>query len=139
MASGEEDKEKQRGSTKFKRKELGVSCMLSTEVEALLALIRRSQDFNSPYLPSNDNYEPATVNSLRSLRSLVFNLHQEWRTVDPSLYLTPSSTPSKPATAVALFVVLKILKPASSTSAPPAPKTPWTPSPMESPIVGSRK
>ncbi|KAI9118925.1 hypothetical protein K1719_009600 [Acacia pycnantha] len=116
MASGEEDREKRRGSTKFKRKELGVSCMLSTEVGAVLALIRRSQDFNSPYLPSDDNYEPATVNSLRSLRSLIFNLHQEWRTVDPSIYLTPfldvvqaDDVPAS-ATAVALSSVLKILK-----------------------------
>ncbi|XP_028804972.1 ARF guanine-nucleotide exchange factor GNL2-like [Neltuma alba] len=116
MASGEEDRDKRRGSTKFKRKELGVSCMLSTEVGAVLALVRRPPDFNSPYLPADDNYESASVNSLRSLRSLIFTLHQEWRTVDPSIYLTPfleviqaDDVPAS-ATSVALSSVLKILK-----------------------------
>ncbi|XP_054809930.1 ARF guanine-nucleotide exchange factor GNL2 isoform X2 [Prosopis cineraria] len=116
MTTGEEDRDKRRGSTRFKRKELGVSCMLSTEVGTVLALVRRPPDINSPYLPSDESYESAAVNSLRSLRSLIFNLHQEWRSVDPSIYLTPfldviqaDDVPAS-ATAVSLSSVLKILK-----------------------------
>ncbi|KAF7819835.1 ARF guanine-nucleotide exchange factor GNL2 [Senna tora] len=115
--NAEEDNTKKKDSSKFKRKQLALSCMLNTEVGAVLALIRRPPELNSPYLTSDENYDSAAVTSLRSLRTLIFNPHhQEWRVIDPSIYLTPfleviqSDDVPAAATATALSALLKILK-----------------------------
>ncbi|XP_020233230.1 ARF guanine-nucleotide exchange factor GNL2 [Cajanus cajan] len=109
--------ESESSSSKRKRRELGLSCMLNTEVGAVLAVIRRPE-FTSPYnmAPSEEHYDSSIVTSLRSLRSLIFNPNQEWRTVDPSIYLSPfldviqSDDVPASATGVALSSLLKILK-----------------------------
>ena len=102
---------------KFKRRQMGLSCMLNTEVGAVLAVIRRpelSPLYNIP--SSEDSYDSSVISSLRSLRSLIFNPQQEWRTIDPSIYLAPfldviqSDDVPAAATGVALSSVLKILK-----------------------------
>ncbi|KAK7314494.1 hypothetical protein VNO77_33019 [Canavalia gladiata] len=104
-------------STKLKRKQVGLSCMLNTEVGAVLAVIRR-QEFNPLYNISStdESYDSSLISSLRSLRSLIFNPQQEWRTIDPSIYLSPfldviqSDDVPAPATGVALSSILKLLK-----------------------------
>lgn len=108
-------RERKKDMIKYKRKELGISCMLNTEVGSVLAVIRRPLDPNTQYL-QEDTYESAVVQSLKSLRSLIFNPQQEWRTVDPSIYLSPfldviqSDDIPAAATGVALSAVLKVLK-----------------------------
>ena len=101
---------------KAKRKELGISCMLNTEVGAVLAVIRRpiSESYLSPQ--ETDHCDSSVQQSLKSLRALIFNPQQEWRTIDPSVYLSPfleviqSDEIPASATAVALSSILKILK-----------------------------
>ncbi|CAK9152750.1 unnamed protein product [Ilex paraguariensis] len=103
--------------TKIKRKELGLSCMLNTEVGAVLAVIRRAPESNTQfYHSSEENYDSSILQSLKSLRGLIFNPQQQWRTIDPSVYLSPfldviqcDDVPAA-ATGVALSSILKILK-----------------------------
>ncbi|KAL2242806.1 ARF guanine-nucleotide exchange factor GNL2 [Sesamum indicum] len=102
---------------KSKRKELGLSCMLNTEVGALLAVIRRPSESNpSFYHLHEESCDASILQSLKSLRALLFNPQQEWRMVDPSVYLAPfldviqSDEIPAAATAVALQSILKILR-----------------------------
>ncbi|KAM3753664.1 hypothetical protein ACB098_03G110200 [Castanea mollissima] len=112
-----ENNNRERKKIKTKRKELGLSCMLNTEVSALLAVIRRPPEPTSPYyFSSDDHFDSSTLlHSLKSLRALIFNPHQEWHNIDPSLYISPfllviqgDDVPAA-ATGVALFALLKIL------------------------------
>ncbi|KAJ4950506.1 hypothetical protein NE237_027338 [Protea cynaroides] len=104
--------------TQRKKKELGISCMLNTEVGAVIAVMRRNNnDPNSQFIsPSEDIYDSTLLHSLKSLRSLIFNPQREWRAVDPSIYLSPfldviqSDDIPAAATGVALSAILKILK-----------------------------
>ncbi|XP_042492770.1 ARF guanine-nucleotide exchange factor GNL2 [Macadamia integrifolia] len=126
---GEEEEENNSSScgpkvkklTKRKKKELGISCMLNTEVGAVIAVMRRSSNTTTdPYSqfvsPSEEIYDSTLLYSLKSLRSLIFNPQREWRTVDPSIYLSPfldviqSDEIPASATGVALSAILKILK-----------------------------
>ncbi|CAN6202967.1 unnamed protein product [Urochloa humidicola] len=102
-------------------KDLGISCMLNTEVAALLAVIRRRPDPYSYLPPAVAAAEEATfsslISSLKSLRGLLFQpRHGAWRCSDPSTYLTPfldvvrSEEAPPAATGVALSSVLKILR-----------------------------
>jgi len=91
--------------------------MLNTEVSAVIAVVRRPECLPLYNLSSPDEtYDSSLITSLRSLRSLIFNPQQEWRTIDPSIYLTPfldvvqSDDVPAAATGVALSAVLKILK-----------------------------
>lgn len=102
---------------KSKRKELGLSCMLNTEVGAVLAVIRRPIDPASQFIsPQEDYFDSSLQQSLKSLRGFIFNPHQEWRTIDPCIYLSPfldviqSDGIPAAATGVALSAILKILK-----------------------------
>ncbi|GMH18924.1 hypothetical protein Nepgr_020765 [Nepenthes gracilis] len=98
----------------FKRKRVGVSCMLNTELGAVLAVLGRNSDLSTP----EDNYyhDVPIQQSLKSLRSLIFNPRQDWRNVEPSIYLSPfldviqSDEVPAPATGVALSAILKIIK-----------------------------
>ena len=112
----------QRGPRRDPRlKDLGISCMLNTEVGALLAVIRRRPDPYSYLPPAVAAAEEATfaalINSLKALRGLLFQpRHGAWRCSDPSTYLTPfldvvqSEEAPPAATGVALSSVLKILR-----------------------------
>lgn len=100
-----------------KLSELGLACMLNTEVGAVLAVIRRTPDPTSQFLPPpEENIDPALLNSLKSLRALIFNPQQEWHNIDPLFYLSPflevieSDNIPATATGVALSAILKILK-----------------------------
>ncbi|PPD73931.1 hypothetical protein GOBAR_DD29150 [Gossypium barbadense] len=102
---------------KSKRKELGLSCMLNTEVGAVLAVIRRPIDPTSQFIsPQEDYFDSSLQQSLKSLRGFIFNPHQQWRTIDPCIYLSPfldvvqSDGIPAAATGVALSAILKILK-----------------------------
>jgi brefeldin A-resistance guanine nucleotide exchange factor 1 len=108
---------KKDSAAKSRRKELGVSCMLNTELGAVLAVIRRPPDPASQYFSPDEHYfDSAILQSLKSLRALIFNPQQEWRTIEPSIYLSPfldviqgDDIPAA-ATGVALSAVLKILR-----------------------------
>lgn len=112
----------QRGPRRDPRlKDLGISCMLNTEVGALLAVIRRRPDPYSYLPPAVAAAEEATfaalISSLKTLRGLLFQpRHGAWRCSDPSTYLTPfldvvqSEEAPPAATGVALSSVLKILR-----------------------------
>ena len=108
------DKKKNIG--KSKRKELGLSCMLNTEVGAVLAVIRRPIDPTAQFISPEDHFDSSIQQSLKSLQGLIFNPHQEWRTIDPCIYLSPfldaiqSDDIPAAATGVALSAILKILK-----------------------------
>ncbi|KQK09492.1 ARF guanine-nucleotide exchange factor GNL2 [Brachypodium distachyon] len=102
-------------------KDLGISCMLNTEVAALLAVIRRRPDPYSYLPPAVAAAEEAVfaglIQSLKNLRALLFQpRHGAWRCSDPSMYLTPfldvvqSEEVPPAATGVALSSVLKILR-----------------------------
>lgn len=98
-------------------KELGLSCMLNTEVGAVLAVLRRGPESTSQfYHHPDENCDVSVLQSLKSLRAFLFNPQQEWRRIDPSLYLSPfldviqSNDIPATATAVALQSVLKILR-----------------------------
>ncbi|KAK6123799.1 hypothetical protein DH2020_042453 [Rehmannia glutinosa] len=110
----EEDENKKSSMNKSKRKEIGLSCMLNTEVGALLAVIRRAPESSPGFY--HENYDASILQSLKSLRSLLFNPQQEWRTIDPSVYVSPfldviqSDDIPAAATAVALQSILKILR-----------------------------
>ncbi|KAL6226487.1 hypothetical protein ACLB2K_000449 [Fragaria x ananassa] len=109
---------KTKQATKLIRKELGLSCMLNTEVGTVLAVIRRPSDSNSHVFGATpeDNVDPSLLQSLKSLRALIFNPQQEWRTIDPTIYISPfldviqSDFVHAAATRVALSATLKILK-----------------------------
>lgn len=111
----DEESKKKSMMSRNKRKELGLSCMLNTEVGAVLAVIRRALD-SQFYHPSDDHIDCSVLQSLRSLRTLIFNPPQEWRTMDPSIYLSPfldvvqSDDVPASATGVALSSILKILR-----------------------------
>ncbi|OAY68760.1 ARF guanine-nucleotide exchange factor GNL2 [Ananas comosus] len=96
-------------------KELGISCMLNTEVGSILAVIRRPSP-SDPIADDPTAFSTASshlVNSLKSLRSLIFHpRHSAWRFTDPPSTSPPSSTDDVPAaaTGVALSAVLKILR-----------------------------
>ncbi|KAL3532432.1 hypothetical protein ACH5RR_005953 [Cinchona calisaya] len=114
LTENEEEENKSKNMTKIKRKELGLSCMLNAEIGAVLAVIRRIPD--QLYHPSEENSDSAILQSLKSLRSLIFNPQQEWRKIDPSLYLSPfldviqSDDIPAAATGIALSSILKILR-----------------------------
>uniref|UniRef100_A0A0D9W1V7 SEC7 domain-containing protein n=1 Tax=Leersia perrieri TaxID=77586 RepID=A0A0D9W1V7_9ORYZ len=102
-------------------KDLGISCMLNTEVAALLAVIRRRPDPYTYLPPAVAAAEEATfaglIQSLKSLRALLFQPRLgAWRCSDPAMYLKPfldvvqSEEAPPAATGVALSSVLKILR-----------------------------
>ncbi|XP_071715267.1 ARF guanine-nucleotide exchange factor GNL2 [Rutidosis leptorrhynchoides] len=112
----DEDEEDRKPNKIKKSKELGFSCMLNTEVGAVLAVIRRRSDPTSQFYYQDDALDSTILQSLKSLRSLIFNPRQSWKLVDPSIYLSPfldvisSDDVPAGATAVALSSILKVIK-----------------------------
>ncbi|XP_022755059.1 ARF guanine-nucleotide exchange factor GNL2-like [Durio zibethinus] len=112
-----EEQQNKKDMGKSKRKELGMSCMLNTEVGAVLAVIRRPIDPTAQFISPQENYFDSSIQqSLKSLRGFIFNPHQEWRTINPCIYLSPfldviqSDYIPAAATGLALSAILKILK-----------------------------
>lgn len=113
---GDEDDDNYSDKKKKTRKnELGVSCMLNTEVGAVLAVIRRPLESTAQYM-QEDIVDSSVLHSLKSLRSIIFSPQQQWSTVDPILYIAPfldviqSDYIPAAATGVSLSAILKILK-----------------------------
>ncbi|EEF48287.1 hypothetical protein RCOM_1053360 [Ricinus communis] len=110
----EEENKSWQERKRIKRGEL--SCMLNTELSAVLAVIQRPHDPNNSLLPQLESYDTSILHSLKSLRALIFNPQQEWRTIDPSVYIYPfldvTQSDDIPATAtsVSLSAISKILK-----------------------------
>lgn len=108
-------------------RELDISCMLNTEVGAVLAVIRSTSETGPQFLASPEDAAPSAaaatadsplLQSLKSLRSLIFRTAGagDRRFAEPSVYLGPfldviqSDDVPASATGVALSAVLKILK-----------------------------
>ncbi|XP_021723676.1 ARF guanine-nucleotide exchange factor GNL2-like [Chenopodium quinoa] len=100
--------------TKKMKKDIGFSCTINTEVGSVLAALRNSNELSA----SEDNYHDTAIlqQSLKSLRSLIFNPRQEWQYIDPSIYLSPfldviqSDDVPAAATNIALSSLIKLLK-----------------------------
>ncbi|KAK9732863.1 hypothetical protein RND81_04G028000 [Saponaria officinalis] len=98
--------------TKFIKKQIGISCTINTEVGAVLAALRNGYNIST----AEDFHDITLQQSLKSLRSLIFNPQQEWHLIDPSIYLSPfldviqSDDVPPVATGVALSSILKLLK-----------------------------
>ncbi|XP_020673315.1 ARF guanine-nucleotide exchange factor GNL2 isoform X2 [Dendrobium catenatum] len=101
--------------------EQGISCTLNTEVGMMLAVIRQPPDPTiSPTLhgaPETDSYNSHHVQSLLSLRSIIFHpLRGSWHSLDPMVYLSPfldiiqSEDVTAASTSAALYAVLKIMR-----------------------------
>ncbi|XP_015575473.2 ARF guanine-nucleotide exchange factor GNL2-like [Ricinus communis] len=116
MEKIEEEEEDKSWQERKRRKEVSLSCMLNTELSAVLAVIRRPHDPTNSVFHQEEGYDTSILHSLKSLRDLIFNPQQEWRTIDPSVYISPFldviQSDGIPATAtnVALSAISKILK-----------------------------
>ncbi|KAL8128631.1 hypothetical protein V2J09_017786 [Rumex salicifolius] len=104
-------------NAKRKMKEAGVPCMLNTEIGAVLAVLRKGATELSVGPAEESPYQDVSLQqSLRSLRTLIFNPQQDWRNMDPSIYLSPfldvilSDEVPAVGTMVALAAILKIVK-----------------------------
>ncbi|CAN6452847.1 unnamed protein product [Victoria cruziana] len=99
--------------------DLSISCMVNTEVGALLAVMRMSpgDQCGSQFIPGADEaLDNSLMSGLKSLRNFIFNVQQDWHSVDPSIYLSPFldviqfDEIAAPAVATALSATIKILK-----------------------------
>ncbi|PKA66077.1 ARF guanine-nucleotide exchange factor GNOM [Apostasia shenzhenica] len=94
-----------------------LACMISSEVSAVLAVMRRNVRWGGRYGSAADDYlDHSLIQSLKSLRRQIFSWDpSRWRSIDPSLYLRPfldvicSDETGAPITGVALSSVYKIL------------------------------
>ncbi|XP_031483005.1 ARF guanine-nucleotide exchange factor GNL2-like [Nymphaea colorata] len=99
--------------------DLSISCMVNTEVGALLAVMRMSpgDQCASQFIPGADEaLDTSLMSGLKSLRTFIFSIQQDWHSVDPSVYLSPFleviqfDEIAAPAVASALSATIKILK-----------------------------
>ncbi|KAJ4846390.1 Nucleolar GTP-binding protein 2 [Turnera subulata] len=99
-----------------KRKGRAAAYMINTELGAVLAVIRRPLDPTAPFFSHEESTDTNLIQSLKSLRAYIFNPHQDWETIDPSIYISPfldviqSDEVPAAATAVSLSAITKILK-----------------------------
>ncbi|KAK6944992.1 Mon2/Sec7/BIG1-like, HUS domain [Dillenia turbinata] len=107
--------QKRKTTNRIKNKEIGISCMLNTEIGSVLAVLRGLPDPNTQFSPK-ESMDSSIIQSLKSLRAMLFNPHHQWRMIDPSVYLNPfldvvqSDDVPASATGVALSAIIKILK-----------------------------
>ncbi|PWA96690.1 GNOM-like 2 [Artemisia annua] len=79
-------------------------------------MIRKRPDLTPQFGHQDDVLDSTLLQSLKSLRSLIFNSRQSWKSIDPSIYLAPfldvisSDDVPAGATAVALLSILKIVR-----------------------------
>ncbi|XP_031487291.1 ARF guanine-nucleotide exchange factor GNL2-like [Nymphaea colorata] len=105
---------------RMKDRDLGVSCMVNTEVGALLTVMRMNPvDMPTPQFGihgTEEAVDTSFINSLKSLRTFIFNLQQDWHSINPSIYLSPFldviqyEEISAAAAGISLSAILKILR-----------------------------
>lgn len=92
-----------------------LSCMINSEIGAVLAIMRRNVRWGGRYMSGEDQLEHSLIQSLKALRKQVFMWQQQWHNINPVLYLQPfldvirSDETGAPITSVALSSVYKIL------------------------------
>lgn len=92
-----------------------LSCMINSEVGAVLAIMRRNVRWGGRYMSGDDQLEHSLIQSLKALRRQIFSWQQPWNTINPAVYLQPfldvirSDETGAPITGVALSSVYKIL------------------------------
>ncbi|KAL9243878.1 hypothetical protein vseg_017715 [Gypsophila vaccaria] len=92
-----------------------VSCMINSEIGAVLAIMRRNVRWGGRYMSGDDQLDHSLIQCLKALRKQVFTWQQQWHNINPVLYLQPfldvirSDETGAPITSVALSSVYKIL------------------------------
>ncbi|KAJ3674756.1 hypothetical protein LUZ60_005372 [Juncus effusus] len=101
-----------------------LSCMILSEIAAVLSVMRRSLRQHPSHRDSDPNQDPSLILSLKALRRVLFSS----RPTDPSLYLRPfldvvrSDETGAPVTAAALSSIYKILTVDSLGAGPALPE-----------------
>lgn len=94
-----------------------LSCMINSEVGAVLAVMRRNRSvrWGGQYMSGDDQLEHSLIQSLKTLRKQIFSWQHPWHTINPAAYLQPfldvirSDETGAPITSIALSSVYKIL------------------------------
>ncbi|KAF7831043.1 ARF guanine-nucleotide exchange factor GNOM-like [Senna tora] len=92
-----------------------LSCMINSEIGAVLAVMRRNVRWGGRYMSGDDQLEHSLIQSLKTLRRQIFSWQHQWHAINPVLYLQPfldvirSGETGEPSTIVALSSVYKIL------------------------------
>lgn len=92
-----------------------LACMVSSEIGAVLAVMRRNVRWGVHYASDDEQIEHSLITSFKELRKKIFSWQNRWHTIDPVLYLQPflevikSDETGAPITGVALSSVYKIL------------------------------
>ncbi|KAL5717592.1 hypothetical protein ACHQM5_010574 [Ranunculus cassubicifolius] len=92
-----------------------LACMVSAEIGAVLAVMRRNVRWGDRYVSGGEQIEHSLIQSLKSLRKQIFSWQQNWNAINPVVYLEPflevikSDETGAPITGVALSSVYKIL------------------------------
>ncbi|KAL4367260.1 hypothetical protein GQ457_05G017610 [Hibiscus cannabinus] len=91
------------------------TCMINSEIVAVLAVMRRNVRWGVSYVGDDDQLEHSLIHSLKELRKNIFSWKHQWQNVDPVVYLQPfldviqSDETGAPITGVALSSIYKIL------------------------------
>lgn len=94
-----------------------LSCMINSEVGAVLAVMRRNRSvrWGGQYMSGDDQLEHSLIQSLKTLRKQIFSWQHPWHTINPAAYLQPfldvirSDETGAPITGIALSSLYKIL------------------------------
>ncbi|XP_058787505.1 ARF guanine-nucleotide exchange factor GNOM-like [Vicia villosa] len=93
-----------------------LSCMINSEIGAVLAVMRRNVRWGSRYMSGDDHLEHSLIQSFKALRRQIFSWnHHQWQSINPTLYLQPfldvirSDETGAAITGVSLSSVYKIL------------------------------
>ncbi|KAG9447060.1 hypothetical protein H6P81_013188 [Aristolochia fimbriata] len=92
-----------------------LSCMINSEIGAVLAVMRRNVRWGGRYMAGDDQLEHSLIQNLKSPRRQVFSWQHQWHTINPIIYLQPfldvirSDETGAPITGVALSSLHKIL------------------------------
>ncbi|KAL8120946.1 ARF guanine-nucleotide exchange factor GNOM-like isoform X2 [Apium graveolens] len=88
---------------------------LNSEIGAVLTVMRRNVRWGVNYMAEDDQPEHSLIHSFKELRKKIFMWQNQWRTINPVLYLKPfldviqSDETGAPITGVALSSIYKIL------------------------------
>ncbi|KAK8652507.1 hypothetical protein V6N13_126538 [Hibiscus sabdariffa] len=65
------------------------TCMINSEIVAVLAVMRRNVRWGVSYVGDDDQLEHSLIHSLKELRKNIFSWKHQWQNVDPVVYLQP--------------------------------------------------